>query len=302
MSRPNPTQLAELDNLEAIASTAISATMVSTIERLVLQAQLLAAKNDIDGILDLSQGLNVALQRPIMAAWEQGWTAGSAHAIFDMQRSVPKRLRPQPVEHFDLAVDLKALVAALFEFTPQTFRNLAAERAVRSRVLRLAGSFATDILNAVKGDLLAAVTPQPDTGNPISRPELQARLQKRLNVGKVRSAAIARTETTNAYNQGRISTYQSSPLVTYMIFYSIHDHRRSDICTSRDGMVIPVEEKGAIAANSPSLHINCRSVLGALMPRVNPQHKKMVEDASRLYSNRTLVPLPKGWNSIRRFS
>lgn len=284
-----------LDDLESAAFAALSQELERILKALIQESELHVNRQDVKAIADLNHGLALALQRPILTIWEEGWKAGSAHAIQEMQAAVPDRLKAQS-EQFNLGDDIRGAIAALFRFTAKTFRNAPAERAVQQRVLKLAGSFSKDTLDGVKADLLAAVTPQKDTGNPISRDELGKRLQGRLGVSSVRAKIISRTEVTNAYNQGRLNSYADSPLVEYLRFLAIHDHRVTEICASRDGMLIPMAEGRAIAANTPPLHYQCRSILSPVMPRVQPAHQKMVQDPTRLYSNRNLAPLMKGWH------
>ncbi|HEY9825109.1 MAG TPA: minor capsid protein [Stenomitos sp.] len=287
--------LLALDHLEAVALNAIASELQATFSKLIDQSEQLTKRGDIKGILELNQGLAVSLQRPIIDLWERGWSLGSTHAITDMQTAVPEALRLQS-EGFDIGDDIKRAIANLFRLTTKTFRNVGAERAVQRRVLKLAGSFAKDTLDRAKADLLASIQPRQDTGAPISRQELLARLQSGLNVSKVRARAIARTETSTSYNRGRLSSYKDSKLVTHVQFMAIDDHRTSDICQSRAGMIIPIEDADAIAANTPALHVNCRSVLSPLMS-VAPNYKRLTGDESRLYKNRKLVPLPKGWRT-----
>jgi SPP1 gp7 family putative phage head morphogenesis protein len=291
---PKPSILETMDVLEQSALANLTAELTTTIDRTIAQSDALTAKGDIQTILTLNQGLGVALQRPILQLWEQGWLTGSEHGITEMQSAVPNQLKP---ETFNLGTDIKRAIAHLFQLVPVTFRNLGAERAIQKRVLKLAGNFAKDTLDTVKADLLASVLPQKDTGNPISRPELLERLQGTLKVSVVRAQMIARTETSTSYAQGRLSSFEQSDLVTHLLFMAIGDHRTTKICKSRSGMVVPKGDRVAVRAHTPSLHVNCRSTWSNLMPAINPRHRKIVEDASRLYSNRQLAPLPKGWRT-----
>ena len=283
--------LPALEHLEEQAAIALTAELDATLERIIQQAEQLITRKNVEGILDLNQGLGVGLQRPIMRLWEQGWLSGSEHALMEMREAVPESARLE-VEQFRIPDEVAKLLRNLLQLTPASFRNLPAERAIQRRVLKLAGDFAKDTLAQVKTHLLAAIQVEP-----ISRPVLLNRLQSTLNVARARAVTIARTETTNAYNQGRISTFTESRLVTHLIFYAIDDGRTTAICRSRAGMVIPITDKQAIARNIPPCHYSCRSTIGNLMPDLVPAHRRIVEDESRLWSNRKLVPLLKGWRT-----
>jgi hypothetical protein len=72
----------------------------------------------------------------------------------------------------------------------------------------------------------------------------------------------------------------------------------SAICRSRNGLVIPVTDQAAIAANKPSLHGRCRSTLSPVLSgSINPTHGEWAADPDRQLANRKLEPLPKGWNT-----
>jgi SPP1 gp7 family putative phage head morphogenesis protein len=262
--------LPTLEHLETQATSTLNTDLQNFFDRIVQQSDSIVTRKDIQSVLTLNQGLSVALQRPILGLWEAGWLSGSEHAIAEMQDAVPQWMVTQ-AEQYDLGSDIKRAIRGevfaegsflpqnirrLFQLTARTFRNLRAERAVQKRALKLAGNFSKNILDGVKADLLAAIMPQPDTGNPIGREELLKRLQGRLGVSKVRARAIAVTEATNAYNQGRLSSFQDSKLVTHLLFLSIHDHRTTDICQSRANMIVPVQDKRAIVLNTPPLHVN----------------------------------------------
>lgn len=79
---------------------------------------------------------------------------------------------------------------------------------------------------------------------------------------KARLENIARTETAKAYNYGRLLTfYENTDLVQALKVSAIIDDRTCDICMSRNGMIIPLSDTGAIARNSPPFHYQCRCVL-----------------------------------------
>lgn len=79
---------------------------------------------------------------------------------------------------------------------------------------------------------------------------------------KGRLENIARTETAKAYNYGRLLTfYENTDLVQAVKISAIIDDRTCDICISRNGMIIPLTDTGAIARNSPPFHYQCRCVL-----------------------------------------
>ena len=70
----------------------------------------------------------------------------------------------------------------------------------------------------------------------------------------------------------------------------------SEICKSRDGMIIERTDAAGLAGNTPALHYKCRSTLSPILTRVNRAHRAMFNDPSRRRQNRELAALLPGWN------
>ena len=78
---------------------------------------------------------------------------------------------------------------------------------------------------------------------------------------KARLEVIARTNATTAFNQGRLETFrQNSDFVKAVKYSSILDTRTTDICKSRHGKIMLLDSE-EMAANTPPLHYQCRSIL-----------------------------------------
>lgn len=244
-------------------------------------------------IANLTWNASTKLQKPIGQVWEAGFDVGADHGHREMLISLPNNYSAREV--YALPQVIKDAIASLIEMNPPAFLNFGARQAVLNRVIYLAGNFSNAVITQFRQSLIAAIAPQPNTGYPITRQQLMDQLKKTLNVGAVRAEAIARTELTNAYNTGRVSSFQQSSLVEYVRFLAIDDNRISDICKSRNGLIIPVTQQAAIARNTPALHVHCRSTLSPVMPKVNKLHQSWVDDPGRRISNRQLVPLPEGW-------
>lgn len=278
-----------LDAIEGRGVERQVALIESATEQILRDAEPFLAARNVEGILTLNWNLQVALQRPIALLWAEGYYQGSQHAIKEMRAAVPP-------SQFGMRYATPAQVEALFSLEPQNLRNSPAEQAVLQRAIVLSGNFSGDTITALKGDLIAAIVPQSDTGQPITREQLLTRIEKTLSVSRNRAEIIARTELTSAYNLGRLTTYNQSEMVTHVKFLAIRDARTTEICRTRNGLIIP---KGSVEMvfNTPPLHARCRSVLSPVMPSVNPSHQKWVDDPDRQLENRKLVPLPKGWRT-----
>ena len=77
-----------------------------------------------------------------------------------------------------------------------------------------------------------------------------------------RLEVIARTNSTTAFNQGRMEFFrQNDDFVKAVQYMAILDSRTTDICESRDGKIILIDDEATISENTPPLHYQCRSIL-----------------------------------------
>lgn len=77
-------------------------------------------------------------------------------------------------------------------------------------------------------------------------------IQKKWNVSWNDATRLVRTEMTWVMNQATVNNYKDNGIRQYQ-FLAFVDHRTSDICKSRDGEVINVDEAKA-GSNLPPLH------------------------------------------------
>lgn len=81
---------------------------------------------------------------------------------------------------------------------------------------------------------------------------------------KHRLENIARTESSAAYTQGRLAVFLDPRNgCAALQFAAILDNRTTDICRSRDGLIMLIDDP-RLAANTPPLHYQCRSILSPL--------------------------------------
>lgn len=255
----------------------------------------LIAKIPLDAVKKLKedpeqvrQYLKSQLARSLYAIWLTGWNLGGNHADTEVKKTTPKKAEfNSNLIYFDDGRDKPGVKV-------RPIRNTPAERAIRARINQLADDVTNSEYKRIQQDLLAAVTPQGEKQQPISRNELLKRIEETLGTksGRFRRRAetIARTELTFAYNAGRLETYRKSGLVEAVRFYTIIDERRCDICASRHGLVIPLDDWRAIAQNTPPIHVLCRCVLSPVL-----KDAKQLKEDDRKIENRELVPRPLIW-------
>ncbi|WCK53846.1 minor capsid protein [Aneurinibacillus sp. Ricciae_BoGa-3] len=163
------------------------------------------------------------------------------------------------------------------------FKPERAIKALEARELVLAGSWESDIITAVKQVAIQVLHGMP-------RKDAQAQIQDLLQKNINRASLIVTTETTYAYNRGRLSSFKANQ-VDYVRFSAIMDARTSPQCRSRNGLVLSMDSP-ELGANTPPLHGRCRSVLTPIYSAYQPE---LI--TPQLLDWSTVKPLPKGWRT-----
>lgn len=132
-------------------------------------------------------------------------------------------------------------------------------------------------------------------GKVYNQDEALKKLTEDLDMGVPQAKTIIRTETTRHYNEVRKEFYDGVPDVTHYLFICIRDHRTTDWCKTRDGLVYSKKSK-FLPREMPPIHWNCRSELLPLDPD-NPKHKLLIDDKGQSRDNHTPTPLPRGFNT-----
>lgn len=120
-------------------------------------------------------------------------------------------------------------------------------------------------------------------------------IELEAKVSRARARTIVETETTRYYNDTRKTFYSAVESVIGFLFVAVRDHATTKWCRSRNGVVF-IKGTDLLHKNTPPCHYNCRSELLPLS-RLNPAHRKLLEDASRRAENNNLAPLLPHWNA-----
>ena len=132
---------------------------------------------------------------------------------------------------------------------------------IKNYVPKLAGIFKEDVLEKTRDVMLVSLFEGSTLKERVkalrkAAPELSAMTQHRLE-------AIARTEITRADTLGRLTSMKANDDVIGVEFSAIMDDRTTDICASRHGLVMRLDDP-RLPENTPPLHVNCRSMLISL--------------------------------------
>ena len=200
--------------------------------------------------------------------------AGRAHAqlLVDELHETYRKLRLSDYPSFDFN----------YNDDPRVIPEKAI-KAMEARSVYLAGDVDGSLLTGVKkimNGFLAGV----------ARKDAEKAVEALMSSTKERASLITTTETTYSYNRGRLAGYRENA-VDYVRFSAVMDGRTSQICTSRHGLLMKMDDP-AISANTPPLHGRCRSVLDPVYSAYQPELiiEKNLDWGSTL-------PLPAGWNT-----
>ncbi|WCK55422.1 minor capsid protein [Aneurinibacillus sp. Ricciae_BoGa-3] len=163
------------------------------------------------------------------------------------------------------------------------FKPHEAIRALEARQLVLAGNWESDIITKVKQIAIHQLQGMP-------RKEAEQAIAELLRVNMNRAELIVTTETTYAYNRGRLSSFHAND-VDYVRFSAVMDARTSPQCRSRHGLIMGMDDP-ALPGNTPPLHGRCRSLLTPIYSSYQPE---LITPQFLDWSN--VNPIPKGWRT-----
>lgn len=127
------------------------------------------------------------------------------------------------------------------------------------------------------------------------RKEAVTEIMRGADVAYSRAKMIVETETTYYYNKTRKAVYDRSTDVTHYLFMAIRDHRTTEWCKSRHGLVYAKTDP-LFTSETPPCHWNCRSEILPLTPH-NPRHAKLIDDHERQRRKNKCAPLPPEWSA-----
>lgn len=126
-----------------------------------------------------------------------------------------------------------------------------------------------------------------------TRPEAEQAVEDVLAASRNRASLITTTETTYSYNRGRLASFADDK-VDYLRFSAVMDGRTSQICISRHGLIMRMDDP-RVADNTPPLHGRCRSVLD---PLYSAYQGSLITDRAINWNG--AAALPKGWRTSEK--
>jgi len=204
---------------------------------------------------------------------------GKAYVIGEAtRRKTYKLAEPNMQEIAILVGSNKELIAQLARLPVE---DIVAELFAPSQeVLQFLETYAVQLAHIKDTVLLKKITSwvEETIRQGMSEKEAKAYLTERLvDFTDRRVQMIARTEATRAWNIGSIEESFTSEVVIGYRFTAVLDERTTRICRARHGMYIAKEDIATLSANTPPLHVNCRSVLEPVTRYDNRERKRVPE-------------------------
>jgi len=103
---------------------------------------------------------------------------------------------------------------------------------------------------------------------------------------------IARTEGTRIANKARLEMFRQSKIVKYVQFLAVRDDRTTQICMSRHGTVLRLDDP-RLPSFTPPLHFHCRSILSPIT-KYDKEQPTDSQEIDKIIENN---PLPDKWNN-----
>ncbi len=201
------------------------------------------------------------------------FTYGQAHGAVETQKIIDK---------YEQKLAEEDSLNVLNNFESMWVQPKEALAVLNAKELILAGDVEAQVTTQIKQILVDMLMGTP-------RKDIEAKIQQLLQSNRNRASLITTTETTYAYNRGRLNFFNQSPSVDYVQFSAIMDKRTSDQCRTRHGLIMALDDP-RLEYNTPPLHGHCRSILTPVLSK----YQKIDEDKLD-WSN--VAALPKGWKT-----
>lgn len=125
-----------------------------------------------------------------------------------------------------------------------------------------------DVVQQVLGSLETAIEQGTDLQSWKDEigPALEAAWQGEVENPAHRLDTIYRTNVQTAFSHGRVRQMREpavAGLRPFFLFDAVNDHRTTDICSARDGVLLPADDPWWLT-NTPPLHFKCRSGIRSL--------------------------------------
>lgn len=236
------------------------------LEALIKESTQEASAGSLDNPSEISSKFTQRLSRMLREAYAQGYWLNHIY-VQELKAAYEGRKYRGRVTLSDMSTDddLRSLLEKFIAFeASEDWYAIIPEAAIewlKGYVPNLAGNLRESVLEKVQGVIsdslhIGSTLQERMRALRESSDELSGMLNKRIE-------AIARTEITRADTLGRLTEMKSNEDVIGVEFSAIMDDRTTEICSSRHGLIMRLDDP-RLPENTPPLHPQCRSLLLSL--------------------------------------
>ena len=236
------------------------------LESLIKQAVSVSASGVLSTDAELPAKFTKQLQRTLREAYAQGYWLNHLY-VLDIKGVYTGRRYRGRVTLADTPTDeeLRTLLERFISMESlEDWSEVIPQEAIEwlsQYVPSLAGNLAEAVLEKVRDVLLGSL--QDGTTLQERMKALRESASELSSMTERRIESIARTEITRADTLGRLSSMKSNEDVIGVEFSAIMDDRTTEICSSRHGLIMRLDDP-RLPENTPPLHVRCRSLLISL--------------------------------------
>ena len=233
------------------------------IEKLIKQAVQESSSGYIDNPPKLSPEFTQRLRKTLREAYAQGWWLNHLYVLELEAAYTGLRYRGR-ITLADTPTD-DELRGILEDFMNEKdlgeWESVIPQNAIdwlQNYTPTLAGNLSNSVLEGVREVMRNSL--QKGSTLQERMKELRESAAELSRMAESRIESIARTEITRADTLGRLSSMKSNDDVIGVEFSAVMDDRTTEICSSRHGLVMRLDDP-RLPENTPPCHVSCRSLL-----------------------------------------
>ena len=229
--------------------------------RLLKQAEAEISLGYISDVAEIPSKFTQTLERTLRQALAQGYWQNHVYVQELKYAHEGKKYRGKITLSDDDAEE--RLIEELQKFIDESdeWYEVIPEEAVnwlKDYVPKLAGVLNSDVIEKVSSVIREAMMTGSTLQERMKALRESSEILQKMTDARIES--IARTEITRADSMGRLISMKSNEDVIGVEFSAIMDDRTTEICSSRHGLLMRLDDP-RLPENTPPLHVRCRSLL-----------------------------------------
>ena len=233
------------------------------LEKLIKQTEQESSSGYIDNPPELSPEFTQRLRKTLREAYAQGWWLNHLY-VLELEAAYTGRRYRGKITLADTPTDeqLRDILEKFMNYDDlREWESVIPQAAIdwlENYTLSLAGNLSNSVLEGVREVMHNSLQKGSTLQERMKALRDSASELSRMTDFRIES--IARTEITRADTLGRLSSMKSNDDVIGVEFSAVMDDRTTEICQSRHGLVMRLDDP-RLPENTPPIHVRCRSVL-----------------------------------------